>query len=66
MNALHATVLSTQCKRYAEVIESFTEEVEHDEKLTNQERDYISVVLGHCSQLLNKLSDEIHNSNRHQ
>lgn len=66
MNALHATVLSTQCKRYAEVIEAFKEELELDEKLTDQERDDIVPTLAHVVLILNQISDEIHNSNRYQ
>lgn len=61
MNTLHATVLSSQCKRYAEVIDVFREEVESDEKLTFRERIYITNVLEDVCNNLKKLSDEIHN-----
>lgn len=61
MNALHATVLSTQCMRYAEVIEVFKEELKRDEKLSNQERDDIIPTLSHVVLTLKKLSNEIHN-----
>ena len=61
MNALHATVLATQCKRYAEVIDAFKEEVVNDMKMTDQERQYITLVLESVCSNLKKLSDEIHN-----
>lgn len=61
MNALHAAVLSSQCKRYAEVIGTFGEEVENDEKLTDHERCYITTVLDHVCETLKRLGDEIHN-----
>lgn len=60
MNSLHAAVLSAQCKRYAEVIDTFREEVESDEKLTDRERCYITTVLEHVCDTLKRLSDEIH------
>lgn len=61
MNALHAAVLSSQCKRYAEVIEAFKEEVVSDMKMTDQERRYITTVLESVCGNLKRLSDEIHN-----
>lgn len=66
MNALHAAVLSSQCNRYAEVIDTFREEVESDEKLTDRERCYITTVLEHVCGTLKRLGDEIHNNHRHQ
>lgn len=60
MNALHAAVLSSQCKRYAEVIEAFKEEVVSDMKMTDQERCHITTVLESVCGNLKKLGDEIH------
>lgn len=63
MNALHAAVLSSQCKRYAEVIEAFKEEVVNDMKMTDQERCHITTVLESVCSNLKKLGNEIHNDN---
>ena len=61
MNALHAAVLSSQCKRYAEVIDAFKDEVVNDMNLTDRERNYITFVLESVCSNLKKLCDEIHN-----
>lgn len=65
MNALHADVLSTQCRRYAELIDKFRKEIAEDSKLSDEERGLIHSKLEWIVVELNNLSNEIHDRYRH-
>lgn len=65
MNALHADVLSTQCRRFSELIDKFREEISKDEKLSSVERTNIYHKLTLVVVDLKELANEIHDSYRH-
>ena len=65
MNALHADVLSTQCRRYAELIDKFRKEIADDSKLSVEERTNIHHKLTLVVVDLKELANEIHDSYRH-
>lgn len=65
MNALHADVLATQCRRYSELIDEFSKEIAEDSKLSNEERYVIHAKLQWIVLGLNSLANEIHDRYRH-
>lgn len=65
MNALHADVLSTQCRRYAELIDKFRKEIAEDSKLSADERVTIHAHLTNVVVELRNLANEIHDRYRH-
>lgn len=65
MNALHADVLSTQCRRYSELIDKFRKEIVEDSKLSEDERCIIHVHLTNVVFLLDKVANEIHDRYRY-
>lgn len=65
MNALHADVLSTQCRRYAELINKFRNEIAQDSKLSDEERLTIQAYLTNVVSDLDTVANEIHDRYRH-
>ena len=65
MNALHADVLSTQCRRFSELIDKFRSDISKDEKLSSIERTNIHHKLTLVVVDLKELANEIHDSYRH-
>lgn len=65
MNALHADVLSTQCRRYAELIDKFRKEIAEDSKLSGDERVTIHAYLTNVVCDLDQVANEIHDRYRH-
>ena len=65
MNALHADVLSTQCRRYAELIGKFSKEIAEDSKLSDEERGLIHSKLEWVVVELSNLANEIHDRYRY-
>lgn len=65
MNALHADVLATQCRRFSELIDKFRNEIEEDSKLSQEERITIHAKLTNVVCDLDELAHEIHNRYRH-
>lgn len=65
MNALHADVLATQCRRYSELIDKFRKEIAEDSKLSDEERGAIHSKLQWVVAELNNLANEIHDRYRH-
>lgn len=65
MNALHADVLSTRCRRYAELIDKFRREIAEDSRISTQERVTIHWNLTTVVVELRNLANEIHDRYRH-
>lgn len=65
MNALHADVLSTQCRRYSVLIDEFRKEIAEDSKLSDDERSTIHHKLALVVFDLRELANEIHDRYRH-
>lgn len=65
MNALHADVLSTQCRRYSELIAKFRQEIAEDSKLSDEERTTIQGYLTNVVWDLDEVANEIHDRYRH-
>ena len=65
MNALHADVLSTQCRRFSELIDKFRKEISEDSKLSAEERTNIHHKLTLVVVDLKELANEIHDSYRY-
>lgn len=65
MNALHADVLSTQCRRYSELIDKFRKEIDEDSKLSGAEYVTIHAHLTNVVAELKYLANEIHDRYRH-
>lgn len=61
MNALHADVLTAQCRRYVQLLAQFSEEVAKDEKCTKEEQLFIRDGLHKAIHELNEVVNEIHN-----
>ena len=65
MNALHADVLATQCRRYSELINKFRNEIAEDSKLSDEERLTIQAYLTNVVSDLDTVANEIHDRYRH-
>lgn len=65
MNALHADVLATQCRRYSELIDKFRQEIAEDSKLSTEERITIHAKLTYIVCDFDELAHEIHDRYRH-
>lgn len=65
MNALHADVLTAQCRRYSELIAKFRQEIAEDSKLSDEERTTIQGYLTNVVWDLDKVANEIHDRYRH-
>ena len=65
MNALHADVLATRCRRFSELIDKFRKEIAEDSKLSDDERCTIHAHLTNVVFVLEKLANEIHDRYRH-
>lgn len=65
MNALHADVLTTQCRRYSELIDKFRKEISEDSKISEDERSTIHAHLTNVVFVLDKLANEIHDRYRY-
>lgn len=64
MNALHADVLSTQCRRYSEAVDKFRKEIAEDGQINDLERGLILQKLDWIVIDLKDLSNEIHDRYR--
>lgn len=65
MNALHADVLTAQCRRYVQLLAKFSEEVAKDEKCNKEEQLFIRDGLHRSIHELNIVANEIHDRYRH-
>ena len=65
MKALHADVLSTQCRRYSEAIDKFRKEISEDCQINDLERGLIHSKLEWIVVELKNLSNEIHDRYRY-
>lgn len=61
MNALHQVVISNQLRRYSDCLDVFLNEIENDDRISENERQEISEVVSSASYKLRSLSDALHN-----